>query len=408
MDRPKPKNCGVVYVAWGRRYLETAAASARRITEYPVALVTNDPEFADPVFYQIIRRPLTDYHFYAKLEAFRHTPFDVTLYLDTEAKIIGDVSLGFRAADRYGLACVISPGGTFVWKDIEYVHYQGGVWFFRGQPVQFADQVASHAAEFPRSDEPAFSIALDELGINPYVLPVTFDLVAAGWIHPRPIRVWHGHQPIQTHLVSTWEYPWDLPAPKPAQSVQFPGMDTLTWLLAKQGSTTDKQCGHTYGPTYDAWFAALKNDPIHLLELGCNQYGGGDLLAFAAFFEQGTIWAVDNTFDKLLPTVRQHPRIRTLLADAYAESTPAKLDGRQLDIIIDDCDHAAFCQLRAIELYWPLLRPRGCYVVEDCTRQTAPTIAAKLREVSGSEPEIVDMADPPNPSDNILVKATKR
>jgi len=409
MKRDVPSNCGVVYVAWGERYLRQAAQSARRVTKYPVALITDDPAFTDPAFARVIRKPLTDRHFYGKLEAMRETPFDVTLFLDVEAKVIGDVSLGFKAADRYGLACVLAPGGVFQLDGNEYVHYQGGVWFFRGRPVEFADRILSYASTFPTSDEPAFSLALDDLGINPYVLPVAFDLVAAGWIHPRTVRIWHGRSPIQTHLVSNWEYPFDRPDTARSPATQPPNPQTLSELLSQRSANTDKNSGHTYGPAYDAWFGPFRDRPIRLLELGASGYGGGDLLAFSEYFQHGAIWAVDHTLERLLPAVREHPRIHLVLADAYADQTPAMLGDQGFDVIIDDCDHRLECQQRAASLYSPLLRTGGLYVVEDCTRDSSRRLAGELSRVPWlADIEIRDMADAPHPADNVLVRAVKK
>ncbi|MBA4190811.1 MAG: hypothetical protein C0467_22725 [Planctomycetaceae bacterium] len=54
----------------------------------------------------------------------------------------------------------------------------------------------------PDDDEAAFSLA--------FVVPTVFNLVTAGWVHPRPIRGWHSsNHPAQSHLVSVFDNPLD-------------------------------------------------------------------------------------------------------------------------------------------------------------------------------------------------------
>jgi hypothetical protein len=202
---------GIVYVAWGEHGLNEAARAAwwlaRRL---PTCLITDHTsDVPANVFDYVMRTDFYQYqglhHFYRKMEAIKHSPFDLTMYSDADTYPIGDLSLGFRKAAQHEFGIVIAPGQTFVWDDVEYVHYNCGVLFFRGRPIRWADQVLSHARTFVESDEPAWALAWEDLRINPAVLPSVFNLVSAGKIHDRPIRVWHSRHELQTHLVSNFD-----------------------------------------------------------------------------------------------------------------------------------------------------------------------------------------------------------
>lgn len=200
---------GIVYVAWGQHGINEASRAAWW-GKLPTCLITDlESTVPDKIFGQVIRTDFAAYkglhHFYRKMEALQKSPFDITLYSDADTYPIGDLSLGFAKASRHQFAVVIAPGQTFLWRDIEHIHFNCGVLFFQGHPTEWPEQVLSHASTFTDSDEPAWSISWDELGINPAVLPSVFNLVSAGRIHDRPIRIWHSRHPLQTHLVSEFD-----------------------------------------------------------------------------------------------------------------------------------------------------------------------------------------------------------
>ncbi len=208
---------GIVYVAWGEKHVLEAARSAAT-SRYPTALVTCSPQFVPAgAFGEVIVEEFRDFAglhpFYRKLAGLRRSPFAVTVFLDADTAVVGaDLDLGFRQAEKFGFAAVISPGMTFELKGVEYVHYNGGVLFVRGCPDAWIAEVLRLAPEFPRSDEPAWAVAWDRLGINPAVLPFSFNAVMAAWVHPRPVRIWHSRLPPQTHIVSLYPDPNDRPA----------------------------------------------------------------------------------------------------------------------------------------------------------------------------------------------------
>lgn len=194
---------GVVYVAWGKQYVIETIRSVES-HEFPSVLIT-DQDFANDRFDQIIKTDFSSYSnlcpYYRKLESIRQTPYEVTLFADSDLLITSDISFGFIQAAKFGFAAAIAPGQMFRWLEQDYIHFNGGLLFFRGQPHDWADCVLSHAQTFTTNDEPAWSLAFHELGINPVALPEVYNHIPFAKLHPRKIRVWHSRS-VQsyTHL----------------------------------------------------------------------------------------------------------------------------------------------------------------------------------------------------------------
>jgi hypothetical protein len=202
-------NFGCCYVSWGDDYIKETVQSAKTIS-YPTCLFTDmTTEVPENVFTYIVRSDFQNFvpyhYFYRKLIALQQTPFDVSLYLDGDTHCLGDIRLGFEKASKFEFATVIAPGQTFEChiRDIkkEFIHFNAGVLWYKGRPIHFVNEVLKWAEIFTGCDEPAWSVAWDELNINPAVLPNVFNLVAAGYIHNRSIRIWHSRKQPQLQLV---------------------------------------------------------------------------------------------------------------------------------------------------------------------------------------------------------------
>jgi SAM-dependent methyltransferase len=140
-------------------------------------------------------------------------------------------------------------------------------------------------------------------------------------------------------------------------------MDTLAQIAARYD--TDKADHQYYLENYEAYFAAMREGQVRVLELGIKK--GGSLLMWRDYFQNGIIVGLDiNPAQIDDPTGRvrtyQGPQHDTLLLDRLAgESAP---DG--FDIVIDDCSHIG---VLARASFWHLfenhLKKGGLYVIED-------------------------------------------
>lgn len=193
---------GTTYVSWGDKHVAETARSAQS-NPYPTCLITDvNTNVPLGAFTYVVRTNFDEYdgyhHFYRKLAVLDLSPFYVTMYMDGDTHIQGDMDLGFEKALRFGFAATLAPGQVLSHHDSweilrEYVHFQGGLLYVTKHAATrvWKEQVLRHAKTFAQSDEPAWSIAWAELGINPAVLPETYNCVRAGAINPVPIKMLH-------------------------------------------------------------------------------------------------------------------------------------------------------------------------------------------------------------------------
>ena len=161
------------------------------------------------------------------------TPFDETLFLDADTVPLEPLDYGFDMAARHGLALCINEN-PFVRRYLgapvrhrDLVEYNTGVLFFTqaARPVferwfQLAQTMDSRifvmdrgeVAVQPAGNQGSFAIAVDELGFNPYVLPVNWNYRPV-WhkTYSGPIKIWHDYRPVPEHVLEVnrrYATPW--------------------------------------------------------------------------------------------------------------------------------------------------------------------------------------------------------
>ena len=139
------------------------------------------------------------------------SPFEATLYLDDDARVLGRLDFAFAMAERYGLACCHADNPwrrRHVGVSSEACEYDTGVLCFTSavkpvfetwgrlapiatQPVAVVEDGA--VRQLPGDDRLGFSQALEACGVAPLVLPPNWSL------RPRwhrsfygPVKIWHG------------------------------------------------------------------------------------------------------------------------------------------------------------------------------------------------------------------------
>lgn len=124
---------------------------------------------------------------------------------------------------------------------------------------------------------------------------------------------------------------------------------------------------HWYTPHYDRHFAALRDEPVRLLEIGIGGYddpelGGGSLRMWQRYFRRGLIHGLDIHRKSVTG-----PRIRTVQGDQGDPSFLTELADHigPLDVVIDDGSHVSNHVLTSFQTLFPRLRDGGVYVIED-------------------------------------------
>ncbi len=195
---------GVIYTVWGndpkfKRALDRSIASVKRHhPELPIEVLRLDA--SDPIKGLLEKARMADL-----------SPFEETLYLDTDTVVLGRLDFAFEKARRFGLACAICEcpwarryGGV----DGDLVEYNTGVLFFnkKAKPVFDAWQQLAPAIDssikhvgpkgeivtMPFNDQAAFAKAIDDLDFRPFILPMNWNLRPVwqrAWFGP--VRIWH-------------------------------------------------------------------------------------------------------------------------------------------------------------------------------------------------------------------------
>lgn len=131
---------------------------------------------------------------------------------------------------------------------------------------------------------------------------------------------------------------------------------------------TDKEGSHHYGRHYQYHFAPLRQKKLNVLEIGVGGYdqpqaGGESLRMWKAYFPKSLIFGID-IHDK---SCHNDDRIKTFKGSQTDEMfllEVAKQIG-SIDIIIDDGSHLNNDVIATFKILFPLLSPKGLYVVED-------------------------------------------
>lgn len=109
-------SCGVIYIATGAKYADEAAASLatlrRHELDLPATLFTDVPG-ARGAFTSVVRVEDPKSHprkvFHAKVAYTAHTPYERTLFLDTDTHVCGTLREVFAVLDRFEVAGVHAP-----------------------------------------------------------------------------------------------------------------------------------------------------------------------------------------------------------------------------------------------------------------------------------------------------------
>ncbi|MCU4754409.1 hypothetical protein OB919_20955 [Halobacteria archaeon AArc-curdl1] len=129
-------SCGIVYIATGERFIEEFRESVRSVNDVmpsvPVVLFTDEDvesPYVDDV--RIIDDPRYDY--LDKAAHLADTPFDCTLFLDTDTYVTDDVSELFTILDEHDVSAAHAPLGISTELDVpeSYPEFNTGVIAYR-------------------------------------------------------------------------------------------------------------------------------------------------------------------------------------------------------------------------------------------------------------------------------------
>lgn len=214
---------GVLYVFWGEKAKSTLQRSSDSLKavhpELPVEVVELPPDSCLP----------------DKAKLFDLSPFEETIFLDTDTVVLQPLHFAVGKARKHGLACAICEcpwakrygglGGNLV-------EYNTGVLFFsrEARPVfnrwkELAHEIDSSIRFYvgdqlrlmPNNDQAAFAKAVDEWESTPFVLPLNWNFRPI-WHRSffGPIHVWHDYSEPPASLKT-----WNASQTRPDSIIQF-------------------------------------------------------------------------------------------------------------------------------------------------------------------------------------------
>lgn len=155
---------GVVYIVSGEKYTQQALLSARSVKQYSpqlkVHLFTDQTGLADPCADSQghIEHP----HVRSKVDYLHQSPFDRTLYLDADTRIVSDITSVFDLLDRFDLAIAHAHQRNHfatqqIWRVAipdSFPQMNGGVLLYNNKPATLQLlrdwQNAYHASSFAK------------------------------------------------------------------------------------------------------------------------------------------------------------------------------------------------------------------------------------------------------------------
>ena len=208
----KMVDCGVLYIAFGEQYRHealTSIASLRRFHPHLPCCIITDSEFGErPTDVEVIlREPEIEQPFRAKPRYLRESPFDRTLFLDTDTTVVGAVEPLFYLLDRFDIGLHMHPHyrtyGTYERGGYLSTANTGVVLFRRCAAVtemfdrwlEAFDREAS-AVQSRITDDPTLMYAVYDTRVRLVPLPSAMNfLLQIPTVTASPIHIIHGRYP---------------------------------------------------------------------------------------------------------------------------------------------------------------------------------------------------------------------
>jgi len=197
---------GFLFVATGARFVEEASVSARRIRELmPTAQIAlaSDLEPAPGLFDHVIRLTEPTHTFADKVAPLQKSPFERTVFLDTDTWLCEPVPELFSLLERWDIAMAHAPMRKTGASSVPPVlpEFNSGVIVFRrSEPTSrllqrwqelYAERLAATGV---RDDQPSLRDALWEVPADVLVLPpeYNFRFVMPAFAGRGPVKILHG------------------------------------------------------------------------------------------------------------------------------------------------------------------------------------------------------------------------
>lgn len=207
----------VVFLAWGERYINEVLHCidhSPALSQYDLYIVTDQASEIEHPRLRVIRADFKQSGLLRKTELIDFLPkgYDVFLFLDSDTIVLEDISLGFDKAAQHGIAVAPAPHYSldyfFGFGDVMksenmpvsgQLQYNTGVIFFNTAASTISvfrrwQELAEKYRNIRQNDQPFFSLAMEQLGKNPYTLSISYNYRGYGDAISGVVRIWHSHK----------------------------------------------------------------------------------------------------------------------------------------------------------------------------------------------------------------------
>lgn len=228
------KTRGFLYTAFGAKYIAEARISAKSVKQADpsakICVVTDEPLKPDAEFDIIL--PITPPDaveqfadldtgaYYRKIEQFGRSPFDSTIYLDSDTYVTGSLKGLFDLLDHYDLLVTMDGNAEVNYRfeqteapftsiPKEFGAFNCGVLCYRKNSKtraffeRWRDNHLKYVQHHTVNDQPGFRLTLFETDVRYHVLPVVFN-----WFSWIPFFIPSGGRVTVMHGRNPWMFRW--------------------------------------------------------------------------------------------------------------------------------------------------------------------------------------------------------
>jgi len=194
-ERPEK---GVLYVAVGAGHLEEARASAasfKKVMPHLPTAVFTDVDCPFDEFDHVRHLEIESFNYGIRIDCLRKTPFERTLHVDTDTRLLDDVSEVFQMLDAMDVGGIASPkrapwgdeevpecfsqinGGVILYQRTEGVMAWLDAWLalYREDMARGEERLSKRVTKPIPSDQPSLRITLFKSGVRLAFLPVEYN-----------------------------------------------------------------------------------------------------------------------------------------------------------------------------------------------------------------------------------------
>ncbi len=225
---------GFLYTAFGAKYVEEARVSARSVkradASAKICLVTDkalEPDAEFDIVMPITKASSNENYakldsgaYYRKIEQFVRSPFERTIYLDSDTFVTAPLGGLFDLLERYDLLVTLDGNAEVNYRfeqteapftsiPKEFGAFNAGVIAFRKNETTdsffklWHQNYKEHVQRHTVNDQPAFRLSLYQSNARYHVLPVTYNWFC--WI---PNFIPSGGRVVVMHGRNPWLFKW--------------------------------------------------------------------------------------------------------------------------------------------------------------------------------------------------------